>query len=525
MVQVLNINLSEGTLIDNVNKTEGVNTTCEFHKRDTGVSLDFTATSEINGYGIREGVKTIEFWIFPTTNTKLFLDNGTDKLEIPGGSFAGVGMTECTINNQDTDIPTLNIWNQVIAEFSAGIDFSTDFEVDVTAITHLAGNIILHDVILTTDQKNESYIKFLRAGAKGENKRLFNYPKPSVDNDSGVVAHLTMNPVGNILVDISDNGNNGTIYNGSTTKDGIYFSASGDSNVNFGNVSDFNFGANQDFAFSFRFNPRAVRRHHTIISKGAHSGAFGGWDIELGRINNTIGVFIANGISYVMYNVALTDAVMQTNLIYTFTVSFDRDGNCISYLNAIQSKVIDISSWASDSLIGTFDAFVGKYPGSAGVDAEIQDLVVYNATRTLQQAKDYHNLFRKPILIDKLLYAGADGKVKIPIEWQNGTGLVKTDELSTYVNSDLIVGTDYIEFTQAGTMLYTGVDLDSFVNNGHISYWYYDTTVDGGTWEERTGLVDAPVTGVAYSDKTLTFTGANVGDRIANILLNNQIKV
>jgi hypothetical protein len=44
-------------------------------------------------------------------------------------------------------------------------------------------------------------------------------------------------------------------------------------------------------------------------------------------------------------------------------------------------------------------------------------------------------------------------------------------------------------------------------------------------WTLRSGLIDAPVTGVAYADKILTFTGSAIGDRIAKIELYNQVRI
>ena len=160
MTTILDINFNKGKFKNEVSGIIPTNSNVVVKVTEKGRSAYFSSTSELNGYGILSGAKTVAMVIKPTDNSKLLLDNGSDKLEITGGNYSGTGLTECTVNNIDTDAASLNQWQLVIAEFSGGIDFSTDFEIDVTADVYIS-YCLLSDSILTTLQKETLYQKFL----------------------------------------------------------------------------------------------------------------------------------------------------------------------------------------------------------------------------------------------------------------------------------------------------------------------------------------------------------------------------
>lgn len=164
MAKIAEILLNKGSLRESFTSVNPVNTNSIFKQTEKGLAIFLNNTADLGGYGIFTGVKTIVFVIKPSNNTKLFLDNGVDKLEIIGGNYSGTGLTENTVfinSAVDTDMATLNEWQMVISEFSAGISFVTDMEIDPTAELYLGGRLLLFDTILTTDEKNSLYNEFL----------------------------------------------------------------------------------------------------------------------------------------------------------------------------------------------------------------------------------------------------------------------------------------------------------------------------------------------------------------------------
>ena len=162
------IQLNKGSLIEKISGVKATNTLAIFKNSQIGQSLYFSTSADLDGFGAFTGVKTIVFVINPTADTKLFLDNNADKLEITGGNFSGTGLTENTVRTldgttTDTDAASLYKWQMVISEFSAGIDFATDLEIDPTAIMSLGFEIHLYDEILTTANKNKLIERFLHS--------------------------------------------------------------------------------------------------------------------------------------------------------------------------------------------------------------------------------------------------------------------------------------------------------------------------------------------------------------------------
>ena len=147
------IQINRGSLIEQISGVKAVNTLARFKPSRIGQSLYFSTSADLDGFGVFTGVKTIVFVIKPTADTKLFLDNNADKLEITGSNYSGTGLTECTVNTVNTDVASFGKWQLVIAEFSAGISFATDLEIDPTAIMSLGFKILLYDEILTTEAK------------------------------------------------------------------------------------------------------------------------------------------------------------------------------------------------------------------------------------------------------------------------------------------------------------------------------------------------------------------------------------
>ena len=147
------------SFLDKTSGTVPTNTSVVFRRLEKGHAAHFSAAADLDGFGVVEGVKTIAMVVKPTANTKLLQDNGVDKLEIAAGSISGTGLTECTVNTVDTDAVANGDWSLVIAEFSGGIDFTTDLEIDVTAVTDIV-SIVCYDEILGGLQKGKLWDEF-----------------------------------------------------------------------------------------------------------------------------------------------------------------------------------------------------------------------------------------------------------------------------------------------------------------------------------------------------------------------------
>ena len=191
--------------------------------------------------------------------------------------------------------------------------------------------------------------------------------------------------------------------------------------------------------------------------------------------------------------------------------------------------------------IGDFNAINNKWLG------QIMNLKIWNTVLTqaeinndfaeFQQAKVIGNIVEtkqnfqyiaggdtnsQVILLETFADEGADGVSKKPRDWIAGTGVYNVKSLNPADAADMAAlasglfkkrDDKYIQASTAGTIKYP-IDLASLAGNGYVEYLYYAT---GGAWVKRSGLINAPVTGVAYASSVLTFTTASVGDRIADI--------
>jgi len=104
--------------------------------------------------------------------------------------------------------------------------------------------------------------------------------------------------------------------------------------------------------------------------------------------------------------------------------------------------------------------------------------------------------------------------------WIDGTGVHEISELTTSPDPALPIGTQYRKFTTAGTTTMK-VNLDEYANNGYADYW----ALVSGTWYHRQGLVDAPLTELAYASGVITYTGANINDGFALLKVTQGVQV
>jgi len=244
----------------------------------------------------------------------------------------------------------------------------------------------------------------------------------SVQELTGLVAAYNMIPSNGTLVDISGNGNDGTISGALSTKDGMGF----DGGIDIGNVPVID--TLPAFTFATRIKTDSSSRE-TIFHNAPNVGNKG---IYLDMMaNGTLRFFNGNdsGSAYVYvtttnsYNDGLKHDVVITNTgtegikIYIDGVIIDfsvnTSGSFSLPLDSTQSFEIGITWGSSDNYTG-----------------EMDDLKIYNYAFTSQQAKDYHNSFKTPTLIESFENNGADGIVKTPRGWTKGTGDYKVEEIA-----------------------------------------------------------------------------------------------
>lgn len=203
MAKVFEFRPHTKSLSDKISGVIPVNTSVIFRRMEKGHTAYFSSTADLDGFGVIAGVKTIAMVIKPTADTKLLQDNGADKLEITGGDISGTGLTEGTVNTVNTDAVVNNTWSLVIAEFSGGIDFSTDLEIDVTANIDIM-NVICYDEILSALQKSKLWDEFNHLNAISTPTII--RPYISVDPTGSVLCHNHQQGNAN---DLSGNGNDG----------------------------------------------------------------------------------------------------------------------------------------------------------------------------------------------------------------------------------------------------------------------------------------------------------------------------
>ena len=431
---IFNFDARLGSLRDTVSNIKGTLTagTGGFKQTEKGQAMLFDGSATDIDSGVTlTGVKTIIMFIKPTDNTKILLDDGSDKLEITGGSYSGTGLTENYVNNLDSDVAVLNEWQMSESQFSGGIDFSTDLEVTPTTKTYIA-RIICFDALLTTQERNDLMEEFQHSFNLYETKYA---PSPvlkqtDLSKETGLVASYNMIPSGDgVLTDTSGNGNTGTISGAlSDGKGSLVFDGVDDKEVlgNLGNVK------------SVSFRIKLATTTEQILE---------------GAANDKLILASAGTLTYAEFDNAYINgsdndtisAGLWHNVVITSSTDVDMSA-CTLALN--------------DTSYGAFD---------------IADLNFYNYELTPTQAKAYHNSFQEVYFRDNMVYDGADGVVGTKDPFITGTGDFKTEELATAdsVLTDLKVGAKYLECDSAGT---TAVQSTQAYGEWEFNVYKGDTT-------------------------------------------------
>jgi hypothetical protein len=449
MAKIAEILLNKASLREVITSVIPFNTNGVLKKTEKGYAVYLSTTADLDGYGDFSGVKSIVFACKPTGNTKIFLDNGTDKLGISGGNYSGTGLTENTVfidSEVDTDAATYNLWQLVISEFSAGINFATDLEIDPTANIYLGFRIILYDHILSQEEKNELYIDFLAQKPLGQKKQNFHYEPPhDLSRENGIVAAYNMIPsAGGVLADISGNGNNGTIDSEVMSwKNGMRYFGNGKITI------PYDFSGKTKFTLHTRIK-RDDETKRIDISQYQSSSARVKFIVHHAAkvyvvIDSAIGSVDLSPVSFVNYS-----------LIYDGSGATDNDKVKL-YINGIlQTITWSVSGVPSSIASNSGTTYLGYDLQSMTCgEGVIQDVRIYDKVCAEQEAIDYHNKFAEEIsFYDNFNFEPADGTNILPKKWLPGTGSFKISELSAddAVLSHLTKGNKVLECTSAGTL-------------------------------------------------------------------------
>ncbi len=252
----------------------------------------------------------------------------------------------------------------------------------------------------------------------------------SVQELTGLVAAYNMTLVGNQVMDLSGNGNHGTNSGAMSTEDGLVFDGVDD----YVAVAD-NFSTYDNFTISCRIKARA-------------------FTTDYGRILSftvpRIGIR-TTGILSVRFEGADVEGVqaLQAGQSYSLTFTYKKDGNLNSYINGVLDKSTAVTSTLAP---GALD--IGRHTGAnLYFDGEISDVKIYNVAKDAQFAKDYHNSFNRPYIVENFDY-GADGVTKLPPNWIAGTGTYSIEEMTAQdsVLTELDVGKRFMKCQTAGTI-------------------------------------------------------------------------
>lgn len=487
------------SLSDKISGTIPINSSVVFRRLEKGYSAHFSSTADLNTFGIVTGVKTIIMMLKPTSDTKLLQDNGTDKIEINGGNISGTGLTECTVNTVDTDVIANNVWSLVIAEFSGGIDFSTDLEIDVTAEVDIL-SIVCYDEVLSMLQKDNLWLYFNHLNPISFPIVL--RPRIEVDFMGSVLCHDYQNWRGGTVTDTSGFGNNGTPLGFiDPSHEGAMFD-SVTSGFDCGNPSAVNDIGTGNFTIKAYVNPLlSASAHRGIVSKKT----WGDWGLDLQQGKNLR--FHNIGVSYISFHDLddkkwhLLGITRRGNLLYHFNdgvtwgTPFDITGMTLNNSNNLY-----IGSRFSSSPNYIFYGgikFVTILPYSI-TDEKIQsdwnkvaDLVIFNG-----------GMFNQ--LPDGITHSTGEYLDKWYIS--SGTFVVKEDSIGKY-----------IECLGNGVIQYKGINFSMYYENGFVKKLVGDLSSDQGK-----SVDDATNVAWANNELSVTFT---TGQKLYELVISKGEKV
>ncbi len=380
-------NLNTGSLLDRFgNVTTGSNVS--FDRKKKGLAL---LCNGINGkfeLGDIGNVKSLAFWI----NLKNIVvgkpeeifegDPNAHLILASAGTLSYPDFDNAFVDGIDTDTITTG-WHLLIVTSTTDVACSDA----VLALNNAAfgefwcSKIIVYDHELTSNERSKLMSDFNSASNITKSIDVpLSYPKnQDLSGEVGIVAAYNMiaSP-GQILTDISGNGNNGTIVGAVQSKDGLVFNGSNDY-IDLGSTQELDEGT-----ILYRFNQKGFSANESHIGDTSQNFIiFASATSVRIRISGDILTFTIP--EYIFGQWA--------DLIFTITnVTGDHEVRC--YFNGVESST-------GMQLQGANDPFAYSYIGWAiGLDyfnGEISEVHFYSSIFSAQDVKNYHNKFARQI--------------------------------------------------------------------------------------------------------------------------------
>ena len=402
----------QGTLIDSISKTAGTLTAGVggFRRTSKGVALlcDNSDTSIDFGTDI-VGTGDITFEAY--FNAKGAGKNGNGRI-FDNGTFKVIGRNAVlTSSDGNTLISSgaliYNTWyHLIITRTSAGIcnifinnqlsgSVNQNSGTPVAGTTNmfigrvyggtntLNGNIALvriYNHLLSSQECDTLYREFLQAQVTEKPVRGFELVKPtdlSYQKDRGLLLAYNMKPNGSTLVDISGNAINGTLDSGCVVEKNQLF-----------------IPVTKVVTFSTITVPVS---QNTICWRGKVKAIPGTY----ARLFATYGMFTSNMASFLLRSANDPIVTFSTGLTTSaFNQDFDlviaRTGDVFKlYINGVLANTKTVTTTIALRISG-----LGDTATTTSGEINYEDFRVYNRELSLQEIKDYHNSFIKPIILE-----------------------------------------------------------------------------------------------------------------------------
>lgn len=462
MAKIFESQFEKGSLIDGVSGVVMTPTNTSFEKTEKGLAVVCNGTSKLTlNRTLTVGtVYTAEFWTKRIGKAVLYgVMSGsllTDGYSLFFDGTNGVWIHDGTSNNRSNLISSLfnnSNWHHIIAiRNNMILDFYID-GVHTGTFGNLTTNVPLsidrlfvrgtnslyfkgycakyrvYNHVFTEAERAKAYSDFLNSYPMLPEK----YPQQGILNKpmdlsrysgsgagQGLVTAYNMIPTGNTLVDISGNGNNGSIVNCTTTKKGIKSIYGKKSTIGLSTIA-----VGTIWTLNVRIKDPIPVASSPLVSPSSGLNP---------SIQFTTNVTFRD-ISGNAYPFATTVASLFGK---EATLSFVSNGTTITlYVNGISdSSVITPTSTSLTiaNIFGNTNWF--------GI-LEVIDFRLYNYNQSIQQVKNYHNQFVQSYLIEDFSSEGADGIAKVPTGWIKQSGSFKIGEwqpisLSNIFNSATI---------------------------------------------------------------------------------------
>lgn len=243
--------------------------------------------------------------------------------------------------------------------------------------------------------------------------------------DTGLVAAYNMIPQGNTLVDISGNGNNGTIVGTlESTKNGLKCRA-GTDHVQFNTLLT----GLTNWSISFRMK----NNYPSYITTGGIIGYYTGGSY-IRQTNIGLLLFIDGTLGDASGTITIPN-FYNIGITHTITITCE-PSNFIVYHNGI----VVYNYTTNMGALATGFSRLFAYSSNYGKFVELQDVRFYNKNLSVQEAKDYHNSFVNTYLKCDFSDEGADGLAKVPSGWVKQSGSFKIGEWQPIITNSIVNG-------------------------------------------------------------------------------------